>query len=147
VTSPTKKSAPLRITKPQPTSPQAKPISSITTRAPATTVAQTTDDGTDGTSSSVDGQLALLISSTTEGSSSSSGTTASLVPEICLNGLQMTVNSADEGPVIRKQEEFVKILEGEVMLSVLTKDPDSALFVINRVNQANLIMADFEIGL
>nr|XP_044251403.1 protein bride of sevenless [Drosophila takahashii] len=143
VTSPTKKSAPLRITKPQPSSPQAKPISGITTKAPTTTVGQTTNqDDDDGTSSSLDdGQLAPLISSTTE------GTTASLVPEICLNGLQLTVNSADEGLVIRKQEEFVKILEGEVMLSVLTKDPDSALFVINRVNQANLIMADFEIGL
>lgn len=105
-------------------------------------MASTTDDEV---SSSVDGQLAPLISSTTEGPSS--GTTASLVPEICLNGLQLTVNSADEGTVIRKQEEFVKILEGDVVLSVLTKDPDSALFVINRVNQANLIMADFEIGL
>lgn len=91
-----------------------------------------------------------MVSSTTDGSSSSgpgaSATTASLVPEICLNGLQMTVNTADEGTVIRKQEEFVQIIEGDVMLSVLTKDPISALFVINRVNQANIIMADFEIG-
>lgn len=89
-----------------------------------------------------------MVSSTTDGSSSTgaSGTTASLVPEVCLNGLQMTVNSADEGTVIRKQEEFVQIIEGDVMLSVLTKDPISALFVINRVNQANIIMADFEIG-
>ncbi|KAH8259115.1 hypothetical protein KR026_008755, partial [Drosophila bipectinata] len=55
-------------------------------------------------------------------------------------------SSADEGTVIRKQEEFVQIIEGDVMLSVLTKDPISALFVINRVNQANIIMADFEIG-
>ncbi|KAH8277029.1 hypothetical protein KR026_004124, partial [Drosophila bipectinata] len=145
VTSPTKKSVPLRITKPQPTSQQAKP-SSITTRTPTTAASSTTEDG--GSSSS-DGLLAPLISSTTEENGSSSGSsapTASLVPEICLNGLQMTVNSADEGTVIRKQEEFVQIIEGDVMLSVLTKDPISALFVINRVNQANIIMADFEIG-
>ncbi|XP_017102291.2 protein bride of sevenless [Drosophila bipectinata] len=145
VTSPTKKSVPLRITKPQPTSQQAKP-SSITTRTPTTAASSTTEDG--GSSSS-DGLLAPLISSTTEesgGSSGSSAPTASLVPEICLNGLQMSVNSADEGTVIRKQEEFVQIIEGDVMLSVLTKDPISALFVINRVNQANIIMADFEIG-
>ncbi|EDV42904.1 uncharacterized protein Dana_GF16791 [Drosophila ananassae] len=144
VTSPTKKSLPLRITKPQPTNQQAK-ASSITTRTPTTAFPSTTEDGS---SSASEGLLAAMVSSTTDGSSSTgaSGTTASLVPEVCLNGLQMTVNSADEGTVIRKQEKFVQIIEGDVMLSVLTKDPISALFVINRVNQANIIMADFEIG-
>lgn len=144
MTSPTKKSLPLRITKPQPTNQQAK-ASSITTRTPTTAFPSTTEDGS---SSASEGLLAAMVSSTTDSSSSTgaSGTTASLVPEICLNGLQMTVNSADEGTVIRKQEEFVQIIEGDVMLSVLTKDPISALFVINRVNQANIIMADFEIG-
>ncbi|XP_017026853.1 protein bride of sevenless [Drosophila kikkawai] len=157
VTSPTKKSAPLRITKPQPTSQQVKP-SSITTKPPTTTVAMaptTIDDGASGSSSSAssswhDGQLAPLISSTTESSSSSSssdGTSDTLVPEICLNGLQITVDSPDEGTVIRKQDEFVKIIEGDVMLSVLTKDPISVMFVINRLNQANFLMADFEIGI
>ncbi|XP_015037679.2 protein bride of sevenless [Drosophila pseudoobscura] len=145
--SPTRKSAPLRITKPQPTSPQPKPSSS-TSKATTTTEAPTTDDG--ASSSPGEGLLAPLISSTTEESSSSgssSGTTASLVPEICLNGLQLTINSPDEGTLIRSQDEFVQIIEGDVMLSVLTKDPISALFVVNRVNQANLINADFEIGL
>lgn len=48
--------------------------------------------------------------------------------------------------MVRKQPELVQIIEGDVMLSVLTSDPVSALFVINRVNQANLISADFEVG-
>ncbi|KAH8294611.1 hypothetical protein KR018_000251, partial [Drosophila ironensis] len=142
VTSPTKKSLPLRITKPQPTGQQSKPTS-ITTKAPTTVEASTTEDGASSVS---EGLLAPLISSTTE-SSVGGGTTSSLGPDICLNGIQVTVNSVDEGPVIRTQDEFVQILDGDVMLSVLTMDPISALFVINRANQANIIMADFEIGI
>ncbi|XP_041450903.1 protein bride of sevenless [Drosophila obscura] len=154
VSSPTRKSAPLRITKPQAPTQQARPSSSSSSTSKATTTeASTTDEG--ASSSPGEGQLAPLISSTTEESissssssgGSSSGTTASLVPEICLNGLQLTISSPDEGTLIREQDEFVQIIEGDVMLSVLTKDPISALFVVNRVNQANLINADFEIGL
>ncbi|BFF88778.1 protein bride of sevenless [Drosophila madeirensis] len=153
VTAPTRKSAPLRITKPQPTTQQPRPSSSSTSKANNTE--STTTDET-ASSSPGDGQLALFIASTTEESSSSSGslstvgsigTTASLLPEICLNGLQLTINSPDDGVLIRTQDEFVQIIEGDVMLSVLTKDTISALFVVNRVNQANLINADFEIGL
>lgn len=48
--------------------------------------------------------------------------------------------------MIRRQHELVQTIEGDVLISVLTSDPVSALFVINRVNQANLISADFEVG-
>ncbi|SPP89593.1 protein bride of sevenless [Drosophila guanche] len=153
VSAPTRKSALLRITKPQPTTQQPRPIRSSTSKANSTE-SPTTDET--ASSSPGDGQLAPFIASTTEGSSSSSGslsnggssgTTPSLLPEICLNGLHLTINSPDEGILTRTQDEFVQIIEGDVMLSVLTKDTISALFVVNRVNQANLINADFEIGL
>ncbi|XP_060648821.1 protein bride of sevenless [Drosophila nasuta] len=144
---PTKKSAPLRITKPQPVS------TTIKTTATPTTAASTTTN--DEASSSIGEQLAPLISSTTEGTtgssgdgSSSYGTTAagSLVPEICINGLQLVMSNAKGERIVRRQHELVEIIEGDVLLSVLTSDPASALFVINRVNQANLISADFEVG-
>lgn len=48
--------------------------------------------------------------------------------------------------MIRRQHELVQTIEGDVLISVLTSDPVSALFVINRVNQANLISANFEVG-
>ncbi|XP_030565284.1 protein bride of sevenless [Drosophila novamexicana] len=137
---PTKKSPPVRITKPQ-------PVSSTTTAPPTTNEGSTTGE-----------QLALLVSSTTEGTASSSSnsgsddnssTTAagSLVPEICITGLQLSYTNADGEQVVRKQQELVQVIEGDVMLSVITSDPVSALFVINRVNQANLISADFEVGI
>ncbi|EDW84930.1 uncharacterized protein Dwil_GK12877 [Drosophila willistoni] len=145
----TKKSLPLRITKPQPTpeQQQTKLATKLTSTLPPTTnaVSSSSTDGDDE-----DGRIASLISSTTEGSLND-GTTAagggSLVPEICLNGLQLTISNPEEDPIIQRQHEFVQIIEGDVMLSVLTKDPDSVLFVINRINQANLIKADFEIGI
>ncbi|ALC46752.1 boss [Drosophila busckii] len=138
---PTKKSTTLRITKPQP--------SGSTLPAATTTVTAATSTG--------EQQLAALISSTTELSTSSSddssssssitAATASLVPDICITGLQLSVTNADGETVLRRQEEIVQEIEGEVMLSVLTSDPASALFVINRVNQANLPSADFKVGI
>lgn len=68
------------------------------------------------------------------------------MPEICINGLQLTTVNALGETVIRRQHELVQTIEGDVLVSVLTSDPVSALFVINRVNQANLISADFEVG-
>lgn len=68
------------------------------------------------------------------------------MPEICINGLQLTTVNAQGETVVRRQHELVQTIEGDVLISVLTSDPVSALFVINRVNQANLISADFEVG-
>lgn len=147
---PTIRSQALRITKPQPigsstSNIQPKPTTTIATIAtPESSPATATTDEEDGTSE----QLAPLISSTTDSSSPGSSPTAtgSLVPEICVNGLQLATVNAQGEPVIRRQYELVQTIEGDVLISVLTSDPVSALFVINRVNQANLISADFEVG-
>ncbi|XP_030374240.1 protein bride of sevenless [Scaptodrosophila lebanonensis] len=145
-TAPTKKTTLPRITKPQPTVMLSNSRREVA--GTSTTTAPTSDSTIESSSSTI--QLAPLISSTTEaiptadGSNTSSG---SLVPDICINGLQVTVTNVDEEKILRQQHEFMHIIEGDVMLSVLTTDPASALFVINRVNQANLIAADFEIGL
>lgn len=145
---PIKKGAPLRITKPQ-------PFSSTTAAPPTTSVDSTSTTGellspliystTEGTASSV-GVSASASSITTADDGSSTTAAGSLVPEICITGLQLTLTNAAGEQVVRRQPELVQIIEGDVMLSVLTSDPVSAMFVINRVNQANLISADFEVG-
>lgn len=43
-------------------------------------------------------------------------------------------------------EKYVIALNGTVMISVVTKDPHSAAFVVNRINQAKLISGSFTIG-
>lgn len=52
----------------------------------------------------------------------------------------------EEQTVIKTQSDLVEIIEGDLMLSVITKDTVSAMFVINRLNVANLLEANFEIG-
>lgn len=69
-----------------------------------------------------------------------------MVPEICINGIQLAISNGEGETIVRRQHELVQVIEGDVLLSVLTSDPASALFLINRVNQANLISADFEVG-
>lgn len=55
-------------------------------------------------------------------------------------------NSEEDLTEVKPEEEFVHVIEGDIMLSVLTTDPASAMFVINRMNVANLLESDFEIG-
>lgn len=152
---PTARSQALRITKPQPISSTGSSTSNIQPKPTTTTTTistiSTTESSTTATTSDEEGgtseQLAPLISSTTDSSPGSNPTAAgSLVPEICINGLQLATFNAQGEPVIRRQHELVQTIEGDVLISVLTSDPVSALFVINRVNQANLISADFEVG-
>lgn len=87
----------------------------------------------------------FLISSTTEASDASDPNTN--VSNICSEGIKSIFsNSEDEKPIVKTEREIVQVLQGEVMLSILTTDPVSAMFVINRLNVANLLEADFEIG-
>ncbi|KAL9895134.1 G protein coupled receptor bride of sevenless isoform 1-T1 [Glossina fuscipes fuscipes] len=87
----------------------------------------------------------FLISSTTEASDASNPNTN--VSNICSEGIKSILsNSEDEKPIVKTEREIVQVLQGEVMLSILTTDPISAMFVVNRLNVANLLEADFEIG-
>ena len=73
-------------------------------------------------------------------------TTAS-INDICIHGIKaVIVNSEEETTVIKNQNDLVEIIEGDIMISVITKDTISAMFVINRLNVANLLEANFEIG-
>ncbi|KAH8417104.1 hypothetical protein KR222_003254, partial [Zaprionus bogoriensis] len=101
---------------------------------------------------SIGGQLASFISSTTEvpidyGDASSTTAVDNTIPEICISGIKLETINANNEPVVRRQHELVQTIEGDVLVSVLTSDPVSAMFVINRINQANLISADFKIGI
>ncbi|TMW52308.1 hypothetical protein DOY81_002641 [Sarcophaga bullata] len=74
-------------------------------------------------------------------------TTAS-INDICIHGIKaVIVNSEEEMTVIKNQNDLVEIIEGDIMISVITKDTISAMFVINRLNVANLLEANFEIGI
>ncbi|XP_036341902.1 protein bride of sevenless-like [Rhagoletis pomonella] len=82
-------------------------------------------------------------SSTTEITDSS---TSATIPEICIHGLRVMPTDMDQAQNVRYERDFVHIIEGDAMLSILTTDVASVLFVVNRINRANLLDADFEIG-
>lgn len=68
------------------------------------------------------------------------------ISEICIHGLSLVSGDKDEAQSVKHERDFVHVIEGDVMLSVLTTDAASALFLINRINKVNLLGADFEIG-
>ncbi|XP_036341910.1 protein bride of sevenless-like [Rhagoletis pomonella] len=82
-------------------------------------------------------------SSTTEITDSS---TSATIPEICIHGLRVMPTDMDQAQNVRYERDFVHIIEGDAMLSILTTDVASVLFVVNRINRANLLDADFEIA-
>ncbi|XP_037956782.1 protein bride of sevenless-like [Teleopsis dalmanni] len=124
---PTKKPNLPKITKPRPSIITSTSTTTTTTEPSSTTV---------------------LSTSTTDSDGSSSSTTTNGVPDICLNGIKATIyNSAEDSTNVIYEEDFVDVIERDVLVSVLTTDTISALFVMNRINQANIIEADFEIGM
>ncbi|XP_067633336.1 protein bride of sevenless [Eurosta solidaginis] len=87
----------------------------------------------------------LLSSSTIYAAEDSTTTTA--IPDICINGLKIISTDKDQTHNVSHERDFIHVIEGDAMLSVLTKDVASAIFVVNRINRVNLLDADFEIGL
>lgn len=85
--------------------------------------------------------LQTTVSSTTEASA-----VATVIPEICIHGVKIDLTDKLETQNIQYERDFVQVLEGDAMLSILTTDVASTLFVIDRINRANLLDADFEIG-
>ncbi|KAI8129733.1 Protein bride of sevenless [Lucilia cuprina] len=70
------------------------------------------------------------------------------INDICIHGITAVIgNSEEEETIIKTQNDLVQIIEGDIMISVITKDTISAMFVINRLNVANLLEANFEIGI
>lgn len=86
-------------------------------------------------------------STTTEPSSTAllSSTTSS-IPIICIEGIKYGLDNENTKPD-SSETGFLQVIEGDAMLSVMTKDPITAIFVFNRINQANLIGSDFQIGI
>ncbi|XP_055851315.1 protein bride of sevenless [Episyrphus balteatus] len=84
-------------------------------------------------------------STTTEPSSTTPlSSTVPAIPLICVEGIRSGIEDENKS---QSGESFVQVIEGDAMLSVMTRDPITAIFVLNRINQANLIGADFEIGI
>ncbi|XP_075145587.1 G protein coupled receptor bride of sevenless [Haematobia irritans] len=74
--------------------------------------------------------------------------TTTSAKDICEHGIRSIIaNSEEDVPVVKTENDFVHNVEGDLILSVMTTDPTSAMFVINRLNVANLLEADFEIGI
>lgn len=87
------------------------------------------------------GNVQSTGSSTTE-----AGPATSVVPEICIHGVKIGQNDKRDTQYIQYERDFVHVIEGDAMLSILTTDVASSLFVVDRINRVNLLDADFEIG-
>lgn len=72
--------------------------------------------------------------------------TAPPIPIICVEGIKFGLEDENSKPD-SSENGFMQIIEGDAMLSVMTRDPTTAIFVVNRINQANLVDPDFEIGI
>lgn len=102
----------------------------------ATTLPTTT------TTTSTSAQTLALASST-----EAVEVTTDSINDICIHGIKaVIVNSEEETTMIKNQNDLVEIIEGDIMISVITRDTVSAMFVINRLNVANLLEANFEVG-
>lgn len=85
-------------------------------------------------------------STTTEPSSTTPlSSTAPGNPSFCLEGTKSGIENEDKTQT--SENNFIQVIEGHAMLSVMTGDPITAIFVLNRINMANLIKADFQIGI
>lgn len=142
-------------TRTRPTATSTTTTTTTTTTSTSTTSAPPITSTTDSpySSSTLNEPVSDYSTTTAVGNS-----TLNNIFDICTSGLKEPApelsDSVEEENArnhhkhrVRHEKEFVFTIEGEAMLSVLTTDPTSALFVINRVNQANLIEADFHIGI